>query len=1035
MHTNSGVPNHAYALMVDGGTYNGRTITGIGLTKAARIEYRTLTNYLLSGSDFADYDLAVRQSCLDLVETDGITEADCVEVGRALDAVEISWLWPCDQNPPEILALCPGGQAPTDVWFDDFEDVTSGRWSTTLLSGTPNHWNVPVEGWRAGTGDSSLYFSDFAVSGTHHLWGYDHASVADSAVEMTAGVPLPANARLQFSHSFGFDNESGIRYDAGVIEYCTDACASWQDAGALVAAGAAYNGSVVDARYSNPLFGRPAFTGASWGYTATQLDLGALAGRSFRLRFRIGSDIQYDDYGWFIDDVHIYECPSPTPGTVTGFHPDNGPVGTKVAIAGLGFTGATAVEFNGVPAVFAVNSATSITATVPQSATTGPIRVITPQGAGTSATPFRVVVPRPTITRFAPMRGPVGSEVTITGTNFTGATTVAFTSTVASRVNATFTVVSASSITATVPPAGSYASINVTTPGGTATSIRAFQVTTSCTTSVSPTRARFDRRGGSGVVVVAAPAGCEWSVTSEVGWLHAAFASGIGTATIPYTVDPNPGASREAGLWIDRRPFPVDQEGWLTDIGAGLMGVAGASAWGDYDNDGDPDLLLAGSGATAIVSVVYRNDGGGAFTDIGAGLLPVSGSAAWGDFDNDNDLDILLAGLSPAYGYVAKVYRNDDGVFTDVGAALAGASDSAAWGDYDGDGDLDILLVDYSVTKVYRNEGGGVFTDTTAALPGVFLGGAAWGDYDEDGDLDIVLVGRNEGVVPIARVYRNDGGAFTDIGVPLEPVSHGAVAWGDCDGDGLLDIVLAGQNASSKNIARVYRNRGGGAFTDMGAALAGIADAQIALGDYDSDGDLDILIGGGLGGDTALYRNDRGGRFTDTKVALPSAKLGSVAWGDYDGDGDLDLVLAGHGDFLGFASVYRNDRGIQTAGFYTVTPCRALDSRDPAGPFAGRPLVAGEERLAAIAGRCGVPATAVAVAVNLTAVGATAMGHLRMFPAGTERPTSSSLSFRAGTTVANNAITMLGAQGAVALFSGQASGTVHVVIDVVGYFE
>jgi hypothetical protein len=523
-----------------------------------------------------------------------------------------------------------------------------------------------------------------------------------------------------------------------------------------------------------------------------------------------------------------------------------------------------------------------------------------------------------------------------------------------------------------------------------------------------------------------------WSVTSEGGWLHAAVTYGSGTATIPYTVDPNPGASREGGLWVERRPFPVEQEGWLTDIRAGLMGVAGASAWGDYDNDGDPDLLLAGAGPTAIVSVVYRNDGGGAFTDIGAGLLPVSGSAAWGDCDNDGDLDILLAGLAPPYGYVAKVYRNDDGVFTDVGAALAGASDSAAWGDYDGDGDLDILLVDYRVTKVYRNEGGGVFTDTTAALPGVFLGGAAWGDYDKDGDLDIVLVG-DEGLVRIAKVYRNDGPAFSDIGAALEPVSQGAVAWGDCDGDGLLDIVLAGKDASSKEIARIYRNRGGGTFADIVAGLAGSGDAQIALGDYDSDGDLDILIGSSWD-DTALYRNDRGGRFTDTKVALPPAQNGSVAWSDYDGDGDLDLVLTGYGDPLPFASVYRNDRGIQTAGFYTVTPCRALDSRDPAGPFAGRPVAAGEERLAAIAGRCGVPATAVAVAVNLTAVGATAMGHLRMFPAGTERPTTSTLNFRAGT-VANNAITMLGAQGAVALFSGQGSGTVHVVIDVVGYFE
>jgi hypothetical protein len=90
VHTNSGVPNHAYALMVDGGTYNGFTITGIGLTKAGKIQYRALTQYLVSGSKFlADY-LALQQSCTDLIGTAGISASDCAEVKKALDAVEMS---------------------------------------------------------------------------------------------------------------------------------------------------------------------------------------------------------------------------------------------------------------------------------------------------------------------------------------------------------------------------------------------------------------------------------------------------------------------------------------------------------------------------------------------------------------------------------------------------------------------------------------------------------------------------------------------------------------------------------------------------------------------------------------------------------------------------------------------------------------------------------------------------------------------------------------------------------------------------------
>ena len=81
VHTNSGVPNHAYALMVDGGSFNGRSISGIGLTKAGKVVYRTLASYLLSGSDFLDFNNAMRQSCSDLVGS-VVTATDCA-AGRS----------------------------------------------------------------------------------------------------------------------------------------------------------------------------------------------------------------------------------------------------------------------------------------------------------------------------------------------------------------------------------------------------------------------------------------------------------------------------------------------------------------------------------------------------------------------------------------------------------------------------------------------------------------------------------------------------------------------------------------------------------------------------------------------------------------------------------------------------------------------------------------------------------------------------------------------------------------------------------------
>jgi len=100
--------------------------------------------------------------------------------------------------------------------------------------------------------------------------------------------------------------------------------------------------------------------------------------------------------------------------------------------------------------------------------------------------------------------------------------------------------------------------------------------------------------------------------------------------------------------------------------------VAIDAAWGDYDSDGDLDILVTAKLIIAIfgnMSRLYRNDSG-TFTRIDANLADIgSGSVAWGDYDNDGDLDILLTGQqNPGLRVVAKVYRNDSGTFTDIGA-------------------------------------------------------------------------------------------------------------------------------------------------------------------------------------------------------------------------------------------------------------------------------------------------------------------------------------------------------------------------------
>jgi glucose/arabinose dehydrogenase len=127
---------------------------------------------------------------------------------------------------------------------------------------------------------------------------------------------------------------------------------------------------------------------------------------------------------------------------------------------------------------------------------------------------------------------------------------------------------------------------------------------------------------------------------------------------------------------------------------------------------------------------------------------------------------------------------------------------------------------------------------------------------------------------------------------------------------------------------------------------------------------------------------------------------------------------------------------IQSAkNFYTVTPCRVLDTRDPPGPWGSPALAAGSDRAFTIAGRCNIPATARAVAVNLTVTGPTDLGHLVLFALGGIPPTTSAINFRPGQTRANNAIVTLGPAGDIVVRTGMATGSVQFILDVDGYFD
>jgi|GEM_PF-1717846 len=360
--------------------------------------------------------------------------------------------------------------------------------------------------------------------------------------------------------------------------------------------------------------------------------------------------------------------------------------------------------------------------------------------------------------------------------------------------------------------------------------------------------------------------------------------------------------------------------GGFTDLGdLGITGTSRAEAeWGDFDNDGDLDAVITGTNSGNISSI-YRNDAG-TFTDIGAGLTALNnGTARWGDYDQDGDLDLFIAGRDGSNVNQSKLYRNDSSSFTEVAAGIAGVRySSAAWGDFDHDGDLDLLLCgrngagnSTNFTRIYRNDGNDTFTDLAAGLPGLSFGSVAAGDYDNDGDLDLVVSGTSTSGSRFTGIFRNNGDeTFTDISAGLPQWNNSSIAWGDYDNDGDLDLLFSGQESSGTPLTRIYRNDGSNTFTDIAAGMTGVFYGAVAWGDVDNDGDLDAIVSGRTPASARIlnvYLNNSG-TFADDGSGLTGFDISDLSMGDYDNDGDLDLLISGR-DVGGnvIAKVYRND--------------------------------------------------------------------------------------------------------------------------------
>lgn len=316
-------------------------------------------------------------------------------------------------------------------------------------------------------------------------------------------------------------------------------------------------------------------------------------------------------------------------------------------------------------------------------------------------------------------------------------------------------------------------------------------------------------------------------------------------------------------------------------------------AWADYDRDGDLDMYVVaggagGSGSSDSPAQLWRNNGDGTFTDVAVAMGVETNSdergrtVNWFDYDADSDLDMLVTNYSNLPQHPAsRLFRNDGNVFTDV-AVAAGIGNQlptgcGAMSDYDGDSDLDILFGqdfrEVGGLLLYSNQGDGTYVDVPAAVSGLNgsdLHHPIWFDYDNDGDNDIFAFSVQEN--GIIRLYRNDGGIFTDVtdstglaGVNPGPANH-AIAF-DADNDGFLDlfVVLGVEESGNTNVGdMLFHNNGDGTFTDI-TAEAGVAGSAngagnaAAVADYNRDGFLDFIVGNGdapYSGPYILYQNN-----------------------------------------------------------------------------------------------------------------------------------------------------------------------------------
>jgi len=356
----------------------------------------------------------------------------------------------------------------------------------------------------------------------------------------------------------------------------------------------------------------------------------------------------------------------------------------------------------------------------------------------------------------------------------------------------------------------------------------------------------------------------------------------------------------------------------------------GSLAFADIDNDGDQDFLTTGVNLDLdTLTILYKNDGLGNFEEVSNTSLPnaIYGDIAFGDIDNDGDQDLVIAGLGIGNISFTKLFVNDgSGNFSEVdNSSLEPITQGKiSFVDIDNDGDQDVFISGNCLelggwislkSQIYLNNGNGNFYLSPFEDFSTY-GSFDITDVDGDKDYDILISGKSDfSSEAKAVLYLNMGnGEFIEQENPAFIGTFGAtVNFADIDADNDMDVLITGSHNDLQGIARLYINDGLGNFTATENQLIPVQYSACDFADVDLDQDLDLLILGlassSNGPITQLYSQDGNGAFSSLQdLSFIDLSQGAVEFVDVDGDSDKDLFITGfEAGNISRAKLYIND--------------------------------------------------------------------------------------------------------------------------------